>query len=358
MLTGNKGEWSEVYTFFKLLVDKKIYGANQDLERIDAVVFPIIKIIREEASGISEYELRESDAVNYQDPGGNNTIIDSSDLKLKVREIFESIKGGEKTFTIPMAEELFERYGIHSLNAGNSRKEDLVLKIYDHVIGGENESGFSIKSRLGSPATLLNASAATNFTYKITNLQEEKISEINAIQTKAKIRDRLSAIRDAGGMIQFYGVDSPVFKSNLEMIDTIMPEIVAEVLLAYYLVGGSTFPELINHLDEDGIQITTHSLSRERMAYKLKELLSAAALGMVPASEWNGIPRAHGGVIIVKEDGEIVCYHLYNAEAFKNYLLKNTRLDSPSATRHGYGAIYEENGELFIKLNLQIRFIK
>jgi len=33
-------------------------------------------------------------------------------------------------------------------------------------------------------------------------------------------------------------------------------------------------------------------------------------------------------------------------------------MESPSATRHKYGEIYKENGDTFIKLNLQVRFIK
>ena len=259
---------------------------------------------------------------------------------------------------MPIAEELFDRFGVHTLNAGNTRKEDLILQVHDHTIGRDHEIGFSIKSKLGSPATLLNASAATNFTYKITGLDTSKIDEINSIKTKSKIRDRLGAIREAGGSFIFHKVDSEVFEKNLRKIDTIMPEIVSEVLLAYYSDYGSTFVDLIQHMHDSEVQILNFDLSSEDFAYKIKALLNNAALGMVPASAWDGSLRAHGGVIVVREDGEIVCYHLYNAEAFRNYLFNNTKLESPSATRHGYGSIYEENGELFIKLNLQIRFIK
>ena len=137
-----------------------------------------------------------------------------------------------------------------------------------------------------------------------------------------------------------------------------MPEIIAEVLLAYYSDKGKTLPELVEHMRNNDVKILNFNLSPEDYAHKIKDLLSDAALGMVPATLWDGSTRAHGGVIIVREDGEIVCYHLYNAEAFRNYLFNNTRLESPSSTRHEYGSIYEENDKLFIKLNLQIRFIK
>jgi len=358
MLKGNKGEWSEFYTFVKLLVDKKIIGADQDLEKIEAVFFPVLKIIREESEGKAEYEIQTDDKVKILHADGATAIVNGSDLKSKVVEIFQIIKDGSKTFGVPVAEELFKRFGINSLNAGNTRKEDLILQIHDHTIGRDHEVGFSIKSKLGSPATLLNASGATNFTYKISGLDDKSAKKINAIDTHSKIRDRLFAIREAGGAFEFYGVDSEVFEKNLRKIDTIMPEIVSEILLGYFSDKGSTFPELLQHIHDEDVQILNFKLSTEDYAYKIKALLNNAALGMVPASAWDGTLRAHGGVIVVREDGEIVCYHLYNAEAFRNYLFNNTRLESPSATRHGYGTIYEENGEKFIKLNLQVRFIK
>lgn len=358
MITGNKGEWSEFYAFIKLLVDKKIIGADQDLEKIEAIFFPILKIIREESEGKLEYELQNGEKVKILHSDGKTAIVDTSDLKTKVVEIFNEIKEKSQTFSVPLAEDLFERFAVKTLNAGNSRKEDLILKVHDHTIGRDHEIGFSIKSKLGSPATLLNSSGATNFTYKIDGLAKGAIKKINSIDTKAKIRDRLFAIREKGGSFAFYGIDSEVFEKNLRKIDTIMPEIMSEILLAYFSDKGSTFPELLQYLQDEEMQILNFKLSTEDYAYKIKALLNNAALGMVPASPWDGTLRAHGGVIVVREDGEIVCYHLYNAEAFRNYLFNNTRMDSPSATRHGYGTIYEENGELFIKINLQIRFIK
>ena len=358
MIKGNKGEWSEFYAFIKIIVDKKLIGADEDLQKIESIVFPVLKIIREDSTGKSEYELQENDDVALLPPNGQRTIVNCADLKTKVVEIFETIKGADKTFEVPLAEDIFEKLHVHSLNAGNSRKEDLILKIHDHTINREHEIGFSIKSRLGSPATLLNASSATNFTYKVEGLDSRLIKKINGIDTKAKIRDRIGAIAEAGGKLKFHAVDSEIFEKNLRKIDTVMPEIMAEVLLAYFSDYGSDFPTLIQHLETSGTKILTFNLSSEDIAYKIKSLLNNSALGMVPASAWDGNLRAHGGVIVVREDGEIVCYHLYNAESFRNYLFNHTRLDSPSATRHGYGELYVENGETFFRLNLQIRFTK
>ena len=54
-MSGNKGEWSELYAFLKLLSQGRIYAANEKVERIDDVYYPILKIIREEYAD-SKYE--------------------------------------------------------------------------------------------------------------------------------------------------------------------------------------------------------------------------------------------------------------------------------------------------------------
>ena len=76
----------------------------------------------------------------------------------------------------------------------------------------------------------------------------------------------------------------------------------------------------------------------------------------ISAKLWDGLDEANGGYIIVKADGEILAYHIYNRNFFEQYLLDNTILERASTSRHDYMSLYEENGEMFIKLNLQIRF--
>jgi HpaII restriction endonuclease len=57
MLSGNKGEWSEVYALFKLLGDKQLFAGDADLNKVEELFYPIIKIIRNESGGNFEYEI-------------------------------------------------------------------------------------------------------------------------------------------------------------------------------------------------------------------------------------------------------------------------------------------------------------
>ena len=75
---------------------------------------------------------------------------------------------------------------------------------------------------------------------------------------------------------------------------------------------------------------------------------------MQPTKKWDGTEEANGGYIIVKENGEIVAYHLYDRDSFEKYLLENTKFDTGSTNRHNFGKIYKEKDKLFIDLILQI----
>ena len=54
---------------------------------------------------------------------------------------------------------------------------------------------------------------------------------------------------------------------------------------------------------------------------------------MKPAKPWDGLDEANGGYIIVKADGEILAYHIYNRNFFEQYLLDNTYLERASTSR-------------------------
>lgn len=85
----------------------------------------------------------------------------------------------------------------------------------------------------------------------------------------------------------------------------------------------------------------------------------AIAVGMVPASAWNGQYDVNGGYIVIRSDGELLCYPFYDLNKFENYLFNNAYLEHASTTRHEYASIIkEEDGSQSFKLNLQIRLMQ
>lgn len=48
LLSGNAGEWSEPYVLLRLLANEKIFAADENLNKIPEIYFPILKIVRQE----------------------------------------------------------------------------------------------------------------------------------------------------------------------------------------------------------------------------------------------------------------------------------------------------------------------
>ena len=93
--------------------------------------------------------------------------------------------------------------------------------------------------------------------------------------------------------------------------------------------------------------------------HKIKQFLINFALGMTANKPWDGIVQANGGYIVVKEDGDIICYHIYDRNPLEDYLFDNTYFDTPSTSRHDHGSVMFDNLEdqLYMKLNIQVRFV-
>lgn len=357
MLTGNKGEWSEVYTLLKVLSDKVLFAGNENLEKIENLIFPVIKILRDESNGTFEFGYDNNIVVIKDD--NEKFRIAISTFKAQATFLLTKLKEATTaTFSVPEIEEFINSFNCKSLKASSSVKSDIRIVIHDQRTGTNPELGFSIKSQLGGASTLLNAGKTTNFIYNVSGLQKNQFDEINQIDGRSKIKDRLEKIQEKSGILEFYETENNIFGSNLTLIDSSLPKILSEILLQFFTSKLSKTVELVSVIsNQNPLNFSTES-NHPYYSYKIKRFLTDVALGMMPSKVWTGEYDATGGYLIVKEDGEILCYHIYNRNEFEDYLLNNTKLDTASSSRHGFGELYEENGELKFKLNLQIRFLK
>jgi type II restriction enzyme len=358
MLSGNKGEWSELYAFIKLLGEGTLHPGDGNIEKLTTIFYPIIKILRTESLINYEYQIDDNLIFISSENGNVISSIPISKFKntaaLMLKKIQES---KESSFNIPELEEFLKEIKCATLKASSTSKTDITIVIHDFRTNQSPSLGFSIKSQLGSPSTLLNAGKTTNFIYKlkINSLSDDQISEINSLD---KIRPRLDKLYDLGASFKFIGVESNLFKNNLILIDSQMPEILGQTVFDYYTTNRSKTIDLTNYLEERNPLLFDKTNDHNFYLYKLKRFLTDVALGMTPSKVWTGKFDATGGYIIVKADGDILCYHIYNRNEFEDYLVANTKLDTASTTRHEFGFVFKDNGDYYIKLNLQIRFIK
>lgn len=356
MIAGNKGEWSEIYALFKLLGDKQLFTGDANLNKVEEIFYPIIKIIRNESGENFEYQL-DGDLVLIS--GGLETLrIPVIAFSQQAVKLLAKIKGSNGSFSIPDVEAFMASINCQSLKAKATSKTDIRIVIHDQRINQNAELGFSIKSQLGGEATLLNAGKTTNFIYKIENFNPTptQIKTINEIETRSKIKDRIEQIKNLGGSLNYFTLENDIFKNNLVLIDSLLPNILSEILKSFFTSNLSTIKHLSDNVNVLNPLEYDNQFAHTFYEYKIKRFLTDVALGMMPSKVWTGIYDATGGYLVVKENGEILCYHIYNRNQFENYLFVNTKLETASSTRHEFGKVYYQNGEFYFKLNLQIRF--
>lgn len=359
-LSGNKGEWSEIYVFLRLLAMGKLYAADADLNKKYDVFYNILKIIREEGCGKLEFRVNNiNQTINIVKSDTEELIkeLPLDKFKQVADDLYQKIVcANSSAFSIETTENFLNEINVSKLKAKSTDKSDIKIKIHDINTGYSTVQGFSIKSRLGSASTLINAGKTTNFIYEIEgNINDDIMSEFNAYK---KFKDRFAVLNSNNCDIHFIAMENNVFESNLLLIDGDLPTICAEMLRLYYACGVINIEDAIETISTENPCKYNLQAGHPFYRYKFKKLLTECALGMLPSKVWDGTADATGGYIIVKEDGEVLCYHLFNRNEFEEYLVKNTKFETGSTKRHCFGDVYKENGKYYVKLNLQVRFIK
>lgn len=359
-ITGNKGEWSEIYTLFKLLGDGKVHAGDADLNKLD-LYYPILNIIREESKKY-EYKPNKEQNIVVIDEDGNEYARISMDKFIEESEkLLSSIKGAgnQRSFEAPDAECFMSQIGCTKIKAPSKDKADIHIVIHDLRTNMTPLLGFSIKSQLGSASTLLNPGMPTNITYKVIggDMTDEEIDNINSVDDHLP---RMQAMLDKGYNLEYYDINHQTFKNNLLFLDMCMPELIARCLVISSMPDSVTATkDVVEVIAKENPFGFTGTDIVAFYAHKIKVLLVDTALGMTSAKEWDGHYDANGGYLVVKSDGDIVCYHFYNKNDVEDYLYNNTRFDRASRSRYDFGKLYRgEDGNVYMKLNLQIRFKK
>ena len=335
MIKGNKGEWSELYVLLYLLGTGRLYAANEKVQRLQDVYFPILKIMRDDTRGRVDYLI-----------SGETEV-----------EIFINgeIPQGKRAFEIPGMETFFNSVYCTKVKEASAKKQDITLQLHDIHTGIKPVCGFSIKSYLGSNPTLINPGENTHIAFVIDGCNDDIMNEVNTINTRRKIIDRVNKLSEYGCTFKLpEHLQSSQFEQNLQFIDTIMPEFIMYMLLYSYQYSIRNTNQVIDKMKELN---PLNFVNKNMYTYKFKKLLCAWALGLTPErTDWDGSEDANGGYITVKSDGSVVCYHLYNRTEFEQYLFEYTYFDKPSTTKYNYFKVYKENDTYKIKMSLQVRF--
>ena len=303
----------------------------------------VLKLFLEDSKGSHIFKVNDK---------GEVVSGDILDLSNEVKEglLNDIIHGKGRSFESRYGSRALKDLDIEDFKSDSLKKADLDIIGVLPSEDVERRLGFSVKSNIGSLPTLINASQSTNFVYKIEGINTDDIEEINSINTRSKILDRICAILDRGGLISYDSMYCDTFEENLRMIDSSMPNIVGMLILSHFKFSGVSD---MRRVIAEALELLPN-FSKEEIEKKVKDLLLNTCLGMIPTRKWDG-EMINGGCIFVDNSGSIGCFTLNDMVAFRNYLFEHTKFDTGSTTRNKFGEIYEEDGKFYIKLNLDVR---
>ena len=376
----NIGEWSEMYIFFKLMSDRKVYVADKDMNRLKDVFLNIISIIREENKG-KEYRYFTGDVVNITLNGEEVATVDSARFTDNAKKVWDMIiSKKDTTFSDQEVIDFLSSIFIQNISSPAQKKSeffggtaDIVLDTMDYRSGVNQIMGFSCKSDIDAAATLFNASGDnTNFEYEIVgNFDDEKMSVFNGMfhevtkkgVTKYEVAtgDRMRYLKDCGVGLRFVNPVKDVARQNLVRCGGIeMPKILGGMLKYYYFECGAAsvgVEDAIKYLaDTDYVGYGFDDLY-DTYRVKIANLLYAMFTGLRFSKPWSGRSDVSGGYIVVKRDGDVVAFHSCIADEFKDFLIDKLKFEGPSCSRHKYMEIYKkDDGKYYLKLALQFRF--
>lgn len=333
------------------------------LEKILLDLFAVGEIPNLFKPVMTDIRRKNGDSFNFVSTVDKYVVIRIADVEVSLRmtpsiflisagTLLSAIGNGDKEEIIGQIKRFVSNVYIHSIPSSEQIKYDIIAEI---ILPNITKNDY-IKSKLGSASTLLNPGKTTNFLYRVTGMQpdDDAIGAINAISSQ---KGRMTALKERGCGLEYAATDNKTFEANLMFVDTAMPEIAASCLAKFFMDGITSVKSVTERVAAEnplGLKIGNLNTFYE---HKMKTFLVDVALGMTPAKLWTGRYDANGGYLVVRGDGDIVCYHFYLRNEIENYLYNDTRFDSASRSRYDYGYLFRgEDGLVYMRLNLQIRF--
>lgn len=368
----NKGEWAEFYVMLKLLGEGKLYMADKLLKKNYKNYLDVLKVIRQEyPSQVLEYIINEKNSEVYikaQDTKETLASVPIIEFQNNARTLFDSIKD-MKGSSVPAPDSVCEfakviyvskpkAPSVKSLKKQFGGKNDIFIEVRDGQTSIVSVMGFSIKSKFGKNPTLFNAGSSSQFLYKLTGCSDNLMQEFNAISDKggrgwSKCKEYLLS---HGMTIEYTKTQNPIYSENLLLIRESMDKIMAWCVKDRLIDSPKDYR--VMETVERMTVVNPLKVPNPRVYYEkaVKDFLMAGFTGMTAGKRWDGKEQVNGGYIAVMDDGDVICYHSNDREAFRDYLYRNTHFEYVSADKYNWSRIMKIAGEYYLPLNISVRF--
>ena len=188
--SANKGEWSELYAIGYLLTNGGGHAADEHAGLDKSIFYKVLEIEDNPTGSLNTIYKILGTEIEIRQNGVALITISQEQIKPKLLDFFNDLLGQDQAhaFTLDSGLELMNMIHKNKLSASSSLTSDIHLVLEDEVTKTPiPKKGFSVKSEIGSPATVFNASHSTNITYQITGKGKPKsFGNVSKVKTNIK----------------------------------------------------------------------------------------------------------------------------------------------------------------------------
>lgn len=146
-------------------------------------------------------------------------------------------------------------------------------------------------------------------------------------------------------------VEKSLFSSNLQMVDSKMPEILSWLLLLSMANKENKIENLLILLIAKNPLNIASSVKEIFYQKKITDFLTDCALGLDDENVWKGSIEATGGLIILKSKVSNENIFVYNKKSFQDYLMKFSNLQIQSSSISNQMANYDVKKYYLIRIS-------
>lgn len=373
MFKATKRELGEIYAFFRLLADGKVYMGTPQVQKDMNRCRPVALIQREEHDGTRRYYIEAGEVRMVSGEVDRNgqfvpkneaepVTFPRTDFGEAADYILDILKkaSGEEVEVPDGLEGFLDAVRIYDLEAKTDDRTDFKVAFWQADVP---LTGLCVRCRLSPMNPLLDGGRTANLKLEQTGVKfaVPTVNKVNALpESPNEVAERMLMIERLGGVLKYSDVADRVFRCNLLMIDLHFPRMLAEMVRLMHLEGITRVSELTERIKElNPLKIKDELIQKHRFyEYKMKQFLLALALGMRPAKIFNGADSAVEGMLLVDGQGEVLCYHQSCRQDFAEFLYLNTRFEKGALEKDKYGFLERENGSWYFKLNVKIGLVK
>lgn len=424
-IKGNRGEWGEFYTFLRLIKDGAMFEHGDKTHTLHYVTdvtllnprptrfrvrsqkqpeqLSLANLIEGPKPG-KDVRFNDKDVyIFYADDDGDFHPMPATTIpKQRFDEACDALEEAliahkKETGTFKLSKNhpamtLLKELGITNIKADSLSKADIRVThvIKRGLLSINKDRSYSIKSSLGSKATLFNAGKASNVTYQIVPTDphgQEFTSEMadifnSIVRDKAKkdgsfppdIKKRMAFLAEQGFKLEYSHIGHEIFKQNIQNCFPNADKLIQGMLLAYYnpkpgsLKSSKISDFVANQVAYDPLELKeTMNDDELRQHYEkmTKKVLLNMAMGMTAGKKFNQEELSKnitGGILLLEESANgysLFARDIENSVELEDYLFQNTKLETASTSRHDFAHVYynSDNGTYEVKLNLQVRLI-